>query len=59
MFQFPGLASAFADTRKRVGCPIRKPADQTVCAGPRGLSQLAASFLASESLGIPRAPLIT
>src|SRR5690606_5611846 len=26
----------------RVGCPIRKPADQPVCAGPRGLSQLSA-----------------
>src|SRR5690606_13371890 len=44
---------------RREGCPIRKPADQPVCAGPRGLSQLAASFFASESLGIPRAPLIT
>ena len=42
-----------------MGCPIRIPADQPVCAGPRGLSQLAASFFASESLGIPRAPLIT
>ena len=42
-----------------VGCPIRTPADRWVCAPPRGFSQLVASFVASESLGIPRAPLIT
>src|SRR5690606_41785602 len=41
------------------GCPIRKPADQVVCADPRGLSQLVASFFASGSLGIPRVPLFT
>src|SRR5690625_68414 len=41
-----------------VGCPIRKPADQIVCANPRRLSQLIASFIASESLGIPHTPLI-
>src|SRR5690554_5190378 len=41
------------------GCPIRKPADQIACADPRGLSQLGASFIASGSLGIPRAPLST
>src|SRR5690606_40415195 len=40
-----------------MGCPIRTPADHFVCADPRGFSQLAASFFASESLGIPRAPL--
>ena len=39
-----------------VGCPIRKPADRLVCAHPRSLSQLVASFIASESLGIPRTP---
>ncbi len=39
------------------GCPIRAPADQGPCAAPRGFSQLTAPFLASESLGIPRAPL--
>eukprot|EP00541_Cyclophora_tenuis_P013436 CAMPEP_0116569756 /NCGR_PEP_ID=MMETSP0397-20121206/16509_1 /TAXON_ID=216820 /ORGANISM="Cyclophora tenuis, Strain ECT3854" /LENGTH=35 /DNA_ID= /DNA_START= /DNA_END= /DNA_ORIENTATION= len=33
------------------GCPIRKSADQRLCAPPRGFSQLAASFIASESLG--------
>ena len=44
---------------RREGCPIRTPADHFVCADPRGFSQLAASFIASESLGIPRAPLFT
>ena len=44
---------------RRAGCPIRTPADRWVCAPPRGFSQLVASFFASESLGIPRAPLIT
>jgi hypothetical protein len=43
----------------RVGCPIRTPADRWVCAPPRGFSQLVASFIASGSLGIPRAPLFT
>ena len=42
----------------KVGCPIRKFADQIVCADPRDLSQLITSFFASESLGIPHAPLI-
>ena len=41
------------------GCPIRTPADQRPFAPPRGFSQLVASFFASESLGIPRAPLHT
>ena len=41
----------------RGGCPIRAPADQRLFAPPRGLSQLVAPFFASESLGIPRAPL--
>ena len=41
------------------GCPIRKSADQGLCAPPRGLSQLITSFIASESLGIPRAPLVS
>jgi hypothetical protein len=43
----------------RVGCPIRTPADRWVCAPPRSFSQLVASFIASGSLGIPRAPLLT
>ena len=41
-----------------VGCPIRKFADQIVCANPRNLSQLITSFFASESLGIPHTLLI-
>ena len=39
-----------------VGCPIRTPADRRLLASPRGFSQPAASFLASVSPGIPRAP---
>ena len=42
-----------------VGCPIRISTDQIVLANPRSFSQLITSFFASESLGIPRAPLIT
>ena len=42
-----------------VGCPIRISTDQLVLANPRSFSQLITSFFASESLGIPRAPLIT
>src|SRR5690606_40574812 len=41
------------------GCPIRKSTDQFAFADPRGLSQLITSFIASESLGIPRVPLFT
>ena len=48
------------DSRQsREGCPIRTSTDQTALAGPRGFSQLITSFFASESLGIPRAPLFT
>ena len=61
MFQFPGLArSAASGARarrlRRAGCPIRKSGDRRSLAPPPGLSQLATSFLASDSLGIPRAP---
>ena len=41
------------------GCPIRKSADQFICANPRSLSQLITSFIASESLGIPHTPFST
>ena len=41
------------------GCPIRTPADHRPFAPPRGFSQLVASFIASGSPGIPRAPLLT
>ena len=38
------------------GFPIRTPADHWLFAPPRGLSRPPASFFASGSLGIPRAP---
>ena len=38
------------------GFPIRTPADHRLFAPPRGLSRPPASFFASGSLGIPRAP---
>ena len=38
------------------GCPIRRPPDQRPRAPPRGLSRLAASFVACRRLGIQRAP---
>ncbi len=41
------------------GCPIRKSPDHRLPAPPQGLSQLVTSFIASGSLGIPRAPLLT
>jgi hypothetical protein len=41
-----------------VGFPIRKSPDQRVCAAPRSLSQLAASFIACFCQGIHRAPLV-
>ena len=42
-----------------LGCPIRKSSDQILCANPRSLSQLIASFFASESLGIRHTPLLS
>ncbi len=49
----------FRDNHCWLGCPIRISTDQLVLADPRGFSQLITSFFASESLGIPRAPLFT
>ena len=40
------------------GYPIRKSPDQKMFALPRGLSQLATSFFASQSQGIRPAPLL-
>ena len=40
------------------GCPIRTSADHWAFAPPRGFSQLVTSFFASESQGIPHAPLV-
>ena len=59
MFQFPTFAYLTIYPPWRVGCPIRTSTDQIVLANPRSFSQLITSFFASESLGIPRAPLIT
>jgi hypothetical protein len=42
-----------------VGCPIRKSPDRRLFAPPRSLSQLVTSFIASESQGIRRTPLVT
>ena len=40
----------------RAGSPIRRPADHRLCAPPRGLSQLAASFVDFLCQGIRLAP---
>jgi hypothetical protein len=40
-----------------VGCPIRRSPDQSLLAAPRGLSQRAASFIASQCQGIHQMPL--
>ena len=44
------------DTAEAVGCPIRKSTDQSLLAAPRGLSQRAASFIASQCQGIHQMP---
>ena len=46
-------------TSSQLGFPIRKSTDRKVFAPPRSLSQLITSFIASETLGIPRVPLVT
>ena len=43
---------------RAAGCPIRTPTDLGPFAPPRGLSRPAASFIASGSQGILRAPLL-
>ena len=53
-YEFSGTYPGFA----WVGFPIRKSPDQSVCAAPRSLSQLAASFIACFCQGIHRAPLV-
>ncbi len=61
------LLRCFSSARSRIiqytfsilGCPIRKSTDQFAFANPRSLSQLITSFIASESLGIPRVPFLT
>ena len=58
MFQFPGFASACADTGARapVGCPIRPSRAHCLCAAPPSFSQLTAAFLAFVCPGIPHTP---
>ena len=46
-------------TSLKVGFPIRKSADQSVLTTPRGLSQPATSFIASDCQGIHQTPLVT
>jgi hypothetical protein len=62
MFQFTGFASRTyefsAGSPKGWGCPIRKSTDQRVLASPRGLSQRATSFIASQCQGIHQMPLL-
>ena len=49
-------SSARAALWKAAGFPIRTSADQSLLTAPRGLSQSAASFIASWCQGIHRAP---
>ena len=46
-----------ADSHCWVGCPIRRSPDQSLLAAPRGLSQRATSFIASQCQGIHQMPL--
>ena len=58
MFQFPAFAPLAGCAHvMRAGCPIRTPPDLIALADPRGISPLAASFVASGSQGILRVPL--
>ena len=45
-----------SDTVETVGCPIRKPMDQSSFAAPHGLSQRTTSFIASYRQGIHQMP---
>ena len=60
MFQFPTFASFTGwQAFNLPGCPIRKSGDQRLFASTPSLSQLITSFIASESQGIHRLPLLT
>ena len=60
MFQFPTFASLTEwQAFSLPGCPIRISRDQGLFAPPPGFSQLITSFVASESQGIHRLPLLT
>ena len=60
-FSSPRLLPAPAGCRplRPAGCPIRTSRDQRVFAPTPGFSQLITSFIASESPGIHRLPLLT
>ncbi len=59
MFQFPAFAYLTVwYTFSVPGCPIRKPVSQRLFAPKHRLSQLIASFIACESLGIHHTPLV-
>ena len=60
MFQFPAFASVIPlmAGSPPPGCPIRRSAGHGAFATRRSFSQLVTSFLASESQGIPHAPLM-
>ena len=45
------------DTAEAVGCPIRRPMDQSLFAAPHGLSQRTTSFIACVRQGIHQMPL--
>ena len=51
------LPSDIGSLVSKVGFPIRKSADQSFFAAPRGLSQRSTSFIASQRQGIHRMPL--
>jgi hypothetical protein len=53
-YGFIGLYGGFTP----MGFPIRKSPDQSLLAAPRGLSQLATSFIAVFCQGIHHAPLV-
>ena len=54
----PMYSAADTWTLLQVGFPIRKSPDQSLFAAPRGLSQLATSFIAFRCQGIHRLPLV-
>jgi hypothetical protein len=51
-------ASDVRQQTSKVGCPIRKSADQSLFAAPHGLSQRTTSFIACACQGIHRTPLL-
>ena len=64
MVQFPGFAShplciQGVISLDGMGFPIRKPPDLRLLPPPRGVSPVAASFIAWWRLGIHRAPLVS